>query len=153
MKTQKQIENFGLAIYEPLVDAIEKLTEKHKERKKQEEEINWNKFPIVDVSLANDKSWKKWDKNDEHYNWNADKYAEQCFVCAKGIKNIKNSYIIRGWGNPTSLVHKKDHNELENGAGKGGDMGCYFTGSCCGSKIKKYLKQNGYNHKDYIYKY
>jgi len=153
MKTEKQLQNFGVAVYEPLVDAIQKLTEKHKERKKQEEEINWNKFPIVDVSLANDKSWEKWDKNDEHYNCNIEKYEEQCFICAKGIKNIKNSYIIRGYGCPTHLVHKEDRNKLENGAGKGVDMGCYFTGSCCGSKIKKYLKEHGYNHKDYIYKY
>jgi hypothetical protein len=43
---KEKLENFGVALYEPLVDAIEKLAEKHKERKKQEEEKSWNKFPI-----------------------------------------------------------------------------------------------------------
>ena len=89
------------------------------------------------------------DKNDYHYSLNLDKYVEQCCICGKGIKNSSRAFITRGYGNPLSLVNKKDHERLETEL-KGADMGCYYLGSECGNQIKKQLIDAGLNWKEYL---
>ena len=92
-----------------------------------------------------------WEKNQKAYENAHDKYNEQCCICNKGMNTqTGRGYMTRGYTNPLMLVHKKDHDYLENNL-RGSDMGCYFVGSECGKKIKKSLKDAGLNWKDYIY--
>jgi len=92
-----------------------------------------------------------WEKNQKAYENAHDKYDEQCCICNKGMNTqTGRGYMTRGYTNPLMLVHKKDHDYLENNL-QGSDMGCYFVGSECGKKIKKSLKDAGLNWKDYIY--
>tara|TARA_R100001530_G_scaffold65497_1_gene46889 strand:- start:75 stop:473 length:399 start_codon:yes stop_codon:yes gene_type:complete len=95
---------------------------------------------------------KMWERNEVAFN-NAPnhKYDEQCCICNKGMNTeTGKGYITRGYTNPLSLVHKKDHDHLEKNL-RGSDMGSYFVGSECGKKIKKSLIDAGLNWKDYIY--
>ena len=79
------------------------------------------------------------------------KFDNQCCICNKGMNTqTGKGYETRGYANPLALVHKKDHDYLENNL-RGSDMGSYYVGSECGKKIKKSLKDAGLNWKDYIY--
>ena len=90
-----------------------------------------------------------WDKNNNHYSLNLNKFVEQCCICGKGIKNFARAFVTRGYGNPLFLVHKKDHVRLETEL-RGSDMGCYYLGSECGKQVKKQLIDAGLNWKEYL---
>ena len=95
---------------------------------------------------------KMWEMNETAFqNASSDKFDEQCCICNKGMNTrTGRGYITRGYTNPLMLVHKKDHNHLENNL-SGSDMGSYFVGSECGKKIKKSLIDAGLDWKGFIY--
>tara|TARA_R100000935_G_scaffold34065_1_gene54631 strand:+ start:250 stop:636 length:387 start_codon:yes stop_codon:yes gene_type:complete len=77
--------------------------------------------------------------------------GDECLLCNKGIRGESQFWVRCVEGSNETIAHHDDGDFLDNDAdAMSGDMYWFSIGSECVKKIRKELKEQGLNPKDYI---
>ena len=96
-------------------------------------------YPVVDYQYLGD-----WGANSERY---PNRHGDECFICGTRSPDNQPKYLFRSLSNWSIVINKKDYKEII-----GGDKGVRYLGTECANKLRKYLKSENLNPKDYILK-
>ncbi len=102
--------------------------------------IDWGcNDPVIVYQYLGD-----WGANSEKY---PNRHGDECFICGTRSPNNETKYIFPSVSNWEIVMSKKDYDERDSG-----EECVRYLGTECANKLRKYLKSENLNPKNYILK-